>query len=131
MTEDTYTTRAATPEGRRGLACAAARYRAVELIAEVLEGEGVSQRELASRLGRTESAVSQVLGGDRNLTLNTLSEYLDALDHRLEMHASRCVEGLHRVDLSDLVDVPEAVSYGSASAYEPYRVSPRPARGLA
>ncbi len=119
MTRDSYDERAATAEGRRGLACAAARYRAVELIAETLQEEKVSQRELAQRLGKSESAVSQVLGGDRNLTLNTLAEYLDALDHRLELNATRCVEGARPIDMSMLPTM--AVTYGVRVPDEPYR----------
>ncbi|HEU0131800.1 MAG TPA: helix-turn-helix transcriptional regulator [Mycobacteriales bacterium] len=111
MTNDSYADRASTAAGRRGLACAAARYRAVELVAEVLAEQGVTQRELARRLGKSESAVSQVLGGDRNLTLNTLAEYLDALGHRLELHAARCVEGGIKVDL-DLLGGAEVLHYG-------------------
>jgi transcriptional regulator with XRE-family HTH domain len=85
---DTYAAHAATAEGRLGLAQAEVRYRAVELIEEVLAAEQVTQRELARRLGRSESAVSQVLGGDRNLTLNTLAEYLHVLGRRLDLKAA-------------------------------------------
>lgn len=115
---DTYRERMSSADGRRGLARAELRYRAVELIGEVLESEGISQRELAARLGKSEAAVSQVLGGDRNLTLNTLSEYLDALDHRIEMRATRCVEGTKPFDL-DAFQMPRSISYGLPAT--PYR----------
>jgi antitoxin component HigA of HigAB toxin-antitoxin module len=131
MTADTYAARAATAEGRRGLARAAARYRAVEMIGEILETEHISQRDLAERLGKSESAVSQVLGGDRNLTLNTLADYLDALHHRLEMHAVRAVEGMRPVDLTETVGLPSTMLYGHTPTVAPYRTDPGQADGLA
>lgn len=53
-----------------------------ELICEVMAKEGVSRSELASRMGVSKSAVSQMLNGEgRNLTLNKLSDALFALGY--------------------------------------------------
>lgn len=46
---------------------------AVEAIWDVMIAQGVSQAELASRLGTTPSNVSQTLRGTRNMTLRNLA----------------------------------------------------------
>lgn len=44
-----------------------------------IESEGISQSELAKRLGVSEGAVSQVLNNPQNLTLKTIARYSRAL----------------------------------------------------
>jgi len=51
-----------------------------EALAEVLVAKGMTRSELAKRLGKSKSFVTQILGGDRNLTLRTLADVADALD---------------------------------------------------
>ena len=53
-----------------------------ERLTEALQEMGVTQAELARRLGRTPGFVSQVLGGGRNLTLRTIADITVALDLR-------------------------------------------------
>lgn len=53
-----------------------------EMILGIMEEQGVTRAELADRLGRTRGHVSQVLNGDRNMTLRTVAEILHALDGR-------------------------------------------------
>ena len=54
---------------------------------DLMEETGVSRAELASRLGKSRSFVSQVLSGRTNMTVRTLSSILTALgrDFRLEI----------------------------------------------
>ena len=59
-----------------------------EMILHVMEQQGVTRAELATLLGRTRGHVSQVLNGDRNMTLRTLAEILHALDRRATLTAS-------------------------------------------
>lgn len=47
---------------------------AVDTIDALREDLGISQRELADRLGVTEARVSQILGGGENLTLRSLGQ---------------------------------------------------------
>lgn len=56
-----------------------------EAVCEILEREGLTQAELARRLGKTKGFVSQVLAGDRNLTLRTIADIADALELRAEL----------------------------------------------
>ena len=90
---DAYQERLATPQGRLGLAKAELRLRAVEAIADAVERAGISQKDLAERLGVSEGRVSQVLGGDHNLRLNTLAEYMHALGRCVRLESTAAMEG--------------------------------------
>lgn len=48
-----------------------------------MERQNVSSRELAKRLGKTDSAVSRILSGRSNFTLKSLFLFADALDCEL------------------------------------------------
>ena len=54
-----------TPENRR--------------IYEILEAKGMTQKDLAKRLGKTETEVSRWLSGTHNLTLSTICKISAAL----------------------------------------------------
>ncbi|HSG38536.1 MAG TPA: helix-turn-helix transcriptional regulator [Thermoanaerobaculia bacterium] len=56
-----------------------------EAIAKALEASGITQSELAARLGKTKGYVSQLMGGGRNLTLRTLADVADALGCRIRV----------------------------------------------
>ncbi len=58
-----------------------------EAISELLEETGVSRADLARRLGKSKGFVSQILAGDRNLTLRTIADVFDALGHALSIEA--------------------------------------------
>lgn len=60
---------------------------ATELICQVMQEDGVSRQDLAHRLGKSKGFVSQLLTGERNMTLRTLADVLFALDHRFELAA--------------------------------------------
>jgi transcriptional regulator with XRE-family HTH domain len=65
--------------GTAALESARLRRRVLRALDEGMESSGISQAELARRLGRSRSAVSQVLTGDGNLRVETLAEYLEAM----------------------------------------------------
>lgn len=50
-----------------------------EALWSALERAGITQSELAERLGTTKGYISQVLSGSRNMTLRTLSDICFAL----------------------------------------------------
>ena len=50
-----------------------------EQLCEFLEKEGISRAELARRLNKSKSFVTQLLGGGRNLTLRTLADVVSVL----------------------------------------------------
>lgn len=64
-----------------------------ELILEVTEAlagamirQGITKSELARRLGKSKGFVSQVLAGNRNLTLRTIADIGDALACQVRVH---------------------------------------------
>ncbi len=60
-------------------------YNVTEDLLVILEDMGVSKVELAKKLGKSKSYVSQVLSGARNMTLGTLSDICFALDFKPEI----------------------------------------------
>jgi transcriptional regulator with XRE-family HTH domain len=58
---------------------------ATEAIVSLLEEKGVSRQELAKRLGKSKSFVTQILSGERNMTLRTLADVGYALGHTFSL----------------------------------------------
>ena len=75
------------------LASASLRGNVLHALDEGMEASGISQADLARRLGRSRSTVSQVLTGDGNLRVETLAEYLEAMGCELVVSV-RVVDGL-------------------------------------
>jgi transcriptional regulator with XRE-family HTH domain len=65
-----------------------------EALAEALQREGITRTQLAARLGRSKGFVSQILAGQRNLTLRTIADVADALRCRIKVRAHREPEAL-------------------------------------
>ena len=76
-----------------------------------LEASGLTQRQLAVRLGRTEGFVSQVMSGGGNLTLRTLGDFAYGLGCDVEI--SLCPHAVSRsawaLD-SGTIDQPKAAN---------------------
>lgn len=49
-------------------------------ISDAMRSSGLNQKQLAEKMGKTESEVSEWLSGDRNFTLDTLTEIEHALN---------------------------------------------------
>ncbi|MCL2783406.1 MAG: helix-turn-helix domain-containing protein [Propionibacteriaceae bacterium] len=58
------------------------------LLLRVFNQTGITQKELATRVGVSEGRVSQVLSGQENLRISTLARYLHAMGYRLHLSAS-------------------------------------------
>jgi predicted transcriptional regulator len=50
---------------------------------------GLSQTEVAARMGTSQSAVARLESGDADVRLSTLERYAAALDHRVEFRIQR------------------------------------------
>ena len=56
-----------------------------ELLSAAMEEKQISKSELAARLGKSKGFVTQVLSGNRNLTLRTIADIADALGFRVRV----------------------------------------------
>lgn len=70
---------------------------ATEALARALLSSGLTQSELAARLGKTKRFVSQILGGGKNLTLRTLANVAGALGCKvqIQLRAVKAVTSQH------------------------------------
>ena len=60
-----------------------------DVLSDALRREGLSKTDLATRLEKTKGFVSQVLAGDRNLTLRTIADVADALGYEIHIQAMK------------------------------------------
>jgi transcriptional regulator with XRE-family HTH domain len=58
-----------------------------EEISRELAAAGITRKELAEALGKTKGHVTQLLSGERNMTLRTAADLAHALDRRLHVRA--------------------------------------------
>lgn len=65
---------------------------ATEAIVELLEKTGVSRQELAERLGKSKGFISQLLSGERNMTLRTLADLAYVLERRVALTTGELAE---------------------------------------
>jgi transcriptional regulator with XRE-family HTH domain len=65
----------------------ALQFQVADLIAETMAHQRVTKAELARRLGVSGAHVTQMLSGERNMTLKSLAEALYVLDRRVEAEA--------------------------------------------
>lgn len=85
--------RADSPERRRGYDKAGRAVRLAMEIRALREARGLSQRELAERVGTTQSAIARLEGGNISPSLPTLDKVAEALEAELsvsliDVHAS-------------------------------------------
>jgi len=58
---------------------------AIEAVASLIADQGITQRQLAERIGRSEARVSRILKGGENLTLKTIADLGYALGIRFTL----------------------------------------------
>lgn len=78
-----------TPQNRRLFEQERLFVEVTELLTSAMDVQGITRAELAQRLGKTKSFVTQVLRGRHNMTLRTLAGLFDAIDCRVAMDAKR------------------------------------------
>ena len=61
-------------------------------IYEILEAKGMTQKELAQKLGKTETEVSRWLSGTHNLTLSTICKISAALGEEIVIVPKQVLE---------------------------------------
>lgn len=58
---------------------------ATDLLCKIMEAEEFSRSDLANALGKSPAFVSQVLNGNRNITLRTLADFAAALGYEIKL----------------------------------------------
>jgi transcriptional regulator with XRE-family HTH domain len=82
-----------TTEGAKALRQEEFILEVTELICKLMKQQGVSRTELANRMGKSKGRISQLLDGEANLTLRTLSDIFDALGHKVVVDFARTSNG--------------------------------------
>lgn len=85
MLSELYERIALQPDGLRLMAASRLRRRVLVLLHKALDLSGLSQADLAKKLGRRRSAVNQVFRGDGNVRIETLAEYLHEMGYELDI----------------------------------------------
>lgn len=75
------------PEYRKHYAIEGLVIGSAELIATLMEQQGLSQADLAKRLGRSRAWISQLLSGRTNMTIRTLAELVYELGAEVKLDA--------------------------------------------
>lgn len=76
---------AATVRGAHALAAARLRHEVLSVLHQALHLSGLTQSDVAEKLGIRRSAVNQVFRGDGNLRVNTIADYLHAMGFELDV----------------------------------------------
>lgn len=58
-----------------------------ELLSEVMEKKRISRAQLAAKIGKSKAFVTQLLRGNHNMTLRTIADLFDALEHQVCLKA--------------------------------------------
>jgi transcriptional regulator with XRE-family HTH domain len=74
------------PEFRRLLAIESLVAEAAESIARMMAEQNLSKADLARRLKKSRSWVTQLLSGETNMTIHTLADVMYALDGEVKLH---------------------------------------------
>jgi transcriptional regulator with XRE-family HTH domain len=119
-------------EGARALSTARLQYDVLRLLHTALSRAGITQVELAKRLGIRKSAVNQVFRGDGNVRVSTLAEYLHAMGAELELRLvpagkprEDAVREMHEARVSSMARAAKRLPRTSRSAtpiIEPVRI---------
>ena len=83
--DEVKASRVQSPERRRGYEKAGRAIRLAMEIRALREARGLSQRELAERVGTTQSAIARLEGGNISPSLPTLDKIAEALDAELNV----------------------------------------------
>lgn len=78
-----------TPEGKQLLDQERLILQATERILDLMQQQNVTRTELAQRLGKSKSWISQMLAGEANFTLRTLADVFGALGQRAAVDVER------------------------------------------
>lgn len=95
---------------------------ATEAICDAMQRQGVNRKELADRLEVTQANVTQILSGNRNLTLGLLSDVFVALGRSLKIeHEPLAVSALVTPPVRLIYEAPTANDWSSPALPAPVK----------
>jgi len=111
-----------TQDGRREFAKEELAVEATEVISELMQKEKVSKSELAKRIGKSKSYVTQLLSGSRNMTMHTFAEMLFALEYKAQLRAvpmnnMECVQVSWQIDNLTFMNEPPRQQRGGSAQW--------------
>jgi len=101
-----------------------------EKLVEMLERESVSRTELGRRLGKSKGFISQILAGDKNLTLRTVADVCDALGFRARFETSRDFGSQSHFAKTMRVSLPQAQTLRVSRVMQPQPSQVEPEHGV-
>lgn len=96
---------------------AAAKDNFVNELLRVMSEKNINQKELAQKIGTSQAYVSKVLGGDVNLSIESMSKFAFALDSRIEIQARPIAARKEAASFASAGGLPD--NSKSASSYSP------------
>ncbi len=102
---------------RREFAAESLVFDASELIADLMEQQGLSKAELAGHLRKTKSHVTQLLSGSRNMTLKTFADVAFVLGYKVGLSASLLDDRRKQSEVNPAVVVTEAKKVAAGGRY--------------
>jgi len=117
-----------SPSRRRLLEQESLILEATEVLSDLMARENISKAEMARRLGRSKSYVTQVLDGSANLTLRTLADLGWALGYSFRLQAKSQNSGCW-VSLSDVPHLYTASQSRIKPSWEGFRPNLQEAHG--
>lgn len=76
----------------------------LEQVHAILKRKGMTQKELAKKLGKSESEVSKWLSGGHNITLKTISKMEDALGEEIIIVSEKAFDRLELLSLDNSIE---------------------------
>lgn len=89
MADTLYDRFASTPEGRKLLNREDLTLKVTELVCKCMKEQKITRTKLAQMLGKTKGRVSQMLNGERNLTLHTVADIFTVLGVTVDVNRHR------------------------------------------
>jgi len=100
-----------------------------ECIAEMMQKKNVSKSNLAKKLGRTKGYITQLLNGNANMTLRTISDVMWALDSTMKVNAEPANIDYGKHDEHEAqYDIPESKQYYSEPRIRRFPESVEPSK---
>lgn len=102
-----------SPDNMRRFQQERATLEVTELICKIMVEEGISRSDLAKRLGKTKGYITQLLDGQTNMTIRTMSDVLFCLDRSLHVRDGAIGETVRQSRPLQIVTTDQHINLGA------------------